>query len=189
MRLMMLLGVIAVAAALTSEAPAYARGGGHGGGGGGGYSGGGYSGGGHMGVGGFKGGGHFGSGGFSRGAGHFGGFHGAGPTVASGGHLSSGGLHPVRSGGLHGRRRAGGGIGIGGAFASAYQGWPSYDEYRYADYYGDVDGSSDVAYCEQKYRSYNPAIGTYLGYDGKRHACRSTIAAIFRLRRSGNRRF
>jgi hypothetical protein len=27
------------------------------------------------------------------------------------------------------------------------------------------------AYCAQRYRSYDPASGTYLGYDGRRHAC------------------
>jgi hypothetical protein len=27
------------------------------------------------------------------------------------------------------------------------------------------------AYCEQKYRSYDPGSGTYLGYDGERHPC------------------
>jgi len=32
------------------------------------------------------------------------------------------------------------------------------------------DGGS-VAYCQQTYRSYDPASGTYLGYDGMRHAC------------------
>jgi hypothetical protein len=28
-----------------------------------------------------------------------------------------------------------------------------------------------VAYCAQRYRSYDPASGTYLGYDGLRHPC------------------
>lgn len=32
-------------------------------------------------------------------------------------------------------------------------------------------GSSGSAYCAQRYRSYNPATGTYLGYDGQRHSC------------------
>lgn len=27
------------------------------------------------------------------------------------------------------------------------------------------------AYCAQRYRSYDPASGTYLGYDGLRHPC------------------
>lgn len=28
-----------------------------------------------------------------------------------------------------------------------------------------------VAYCSQRFRSYDPASGTYLGYDGLRHPC------------------
>jgi hypothetical protein len=28
-----------------------------------------------------------------------------------------------------------------------------------------------VAYCVQRVRSYDPASGTYLGYDGLRHPC------------------
>ncbi|MGO4570751.1 BA14K family protein [Microvirga sp. 2TAF3] len=28
-----------------------------------------------------------------------------------------------------------------------------------------------VAYCAQRFKSYDPASGTYLGYDGLRHAC------------------
>ena len=31
--------------------------------------------------------------------------------------------------------------------------------------------SDAVAYCESRFRSYNRASGTYLGYDGRRHAC------------------
>ncbi len=31
--------------------------------------------------------------------------------------------------------------------------------------------SDTVAYCAQRYRSYDPASGTYLGYDGNRHPC------------------
>lgn len=32
-------------------------------------------------------------------------------------------------------------------------------------------GGDAVAYCESRFRSYDPASGTYLGYDGLRHAC------------------
>jgi hypothetical protein len=32
-------------------------------------------------------------------------------------------------------------------------------------------GGDAVAYCESRFRSYNPATGTYLGYDGLRHRC------------------
>lgn len=29
----------------------------------------------------------------------------------------------------------------------------------------------DASYCAQRYRSYDPASGTYLGFDGLRHSC------------------
>ncbi|WP_347338749.1 BA14K family protein [Bradyrhizobium zhanjiangense] len=32
-------------------------------------------------------------------------------------------------------------------------------------------GGDSAAYCAQRYRSYDPASGTYLGYDGLRHPC------------------
>jgi hypothetical protein len=32
-------------------------------------------------------------------------------------------------------------------------------------------GGDAVAYCSQRFKSYDPASGTYLGYDGNRHAC------------------
>ena len=31
--------------------------------------------------------------------------------------------------------------------------------------------SDEVAYCSQRFKSYDPASGTYLGYDGLRHPC------------------
>jgi hypothetical protein len=30
---------------------------------------------------------------------------------------------------------------------------------------------SATDYCAQRYRSYDPATGTYLGFDGQRHPC------------------
>ena len=32
-------------------------------------------------------------------------------------------------------------------------------------------GGDAVAYCMQRYKSYDPGSGTYLGYDGYRHPC------------------
>jgi hypothetical protein len=66
---------------------------------------------------------------------------------------------------------------IGGALAARPYYGPNY-------YYGpgpgpyaydvepevEVDGGS-VAYCQQRYKSYDPASGTFLGYDGLRHPC------------------
>ena len=78
------------------------------------------------------------------------------------------------------RGRRGFGPSVGFAFGGGY-GYPYYDDdyaYSYApDYYGDgyysqgYAGGDDVAYCQQRYRSYDPASGTYLGYDGLRHPC------------------
>lgn len=51
---------------------------------------------------------------------------------------------------------------IGGAIASQQaQAAPTYV----------VPNQSAVAYCAQRFRSYDPRSGTYLGYDGRRHAC------------------
>jgi len=34
-----------------------------------------------------------------------------------------------------------------------------------------AQSGGDEAYCMQRYRSYDPASGTFLGYDGLRHPC------------------
>jgi hypothetical protein len=68
----------------------------------------------------------------------------------------------------------------GVALGSAYAYGPDYyyDDYAYGpDYtYGtDVavvpDTGVDASYCAQRYRSWDPASQTYLGYDGQRHPC------------------
>ena len=52
---------------------------------------------------------------------------------------------------------------------------PDYNSYAYYDYapggYVAPAPDRDVAYCTQRYRSYDPASGTYLGYDGLHHPC------------------
>lgn len=75
---------------------------------------------------------------------------------------------------------------IGGAIIGATQpyGYGAYDSYGYAPGYaygpgyrrGYVVGPAyaagdDIAYCQQRFRSYDVASGTYLGYDGMRHPC------------------
>jgi hypothetical protein len=78
---------------------------------------------------------------------------------------------------------------IGGALASPGYGYyggsgyyaPSYYDDQYYDdggYYDDGAvaaaapvGDDTVAYCRQKFKSYDPESGTYLGYDGSRHPC------------------
>lgn len=99
-----------------------------------------------------------------------------------------------RGGGYRGGfgRRGFGGVGIGlgtglllgGALAAS----PYYYGSGYPGYYGgygyggpvvvdegyaddSVVEGNDVASCSQRFKSYNPATGTYLGYDGLRHPC------------------
>jgi len=49
---------------------------------------------------------------------------------------------------------------IGGALAAAPR-----------TYYGPGVTADEVAYCSRRFKSYDPSSGTYLGYDGDRHAC------------------
>jgi hypothetical protein len=67
------------------------------------------------------------------------------------------------------------GYGYGYDYAPGYYGYgydPGYS-YGYAAPGGYVAAApgEDVAYCAQRFRSYDPASGTYLGYDGYRHPC------------------
>jgi len=43
--------------------------------------------------------------------------------------------------------------------------------YRAAPVIEDVEEDDAEAYCIQRFRSYDPESGTYLGYDGFRHPC------------------
>ena len=59
----------------------------------------------------------------------------------------------------------GGAVGTAGAIASApFRGYRNDNSYAYME-------SNGSSYCAQRYRSYDPASGTYLGYDGQRHPC------------------
>jgi len=66
---------------------------------------------------------------------------------------------------------------IGGALAAPYYYGPGYygPGYAYGPGYVAVEpagpGGDAVAYCMQRFQSYDPASGTYLGYDGLRHPC------------------
>lgn len=63
----------------------------------------------------------------------------------------------------YGRGYGGGAAVIGGLAAGAIIGGAIANSQARA---GDAD-----AYCSQRFKSYDPASGTYLGYDGNRHAC------------------
>ncbi|MES2030779.1 MAG: BA14K family protein [Pseudomonadota bacterium] len=126
------------------------------------------------------------SGGGARFGGGGGGWHGGGQRFGGGGGWNHGG--GWRGGGWRGSGfgpgfAAGAIIGSGLA-ASSYYG-NSYGYYGGSPYYGssyyddapDVvevapdTGGGDVDYCIRTYKSYNVRTGTYLGYDGLRHAC------------------
>jgi len=84
--------------------------------------------------------------------------------------------------GHHGGWHRGGGYGVGAGLATglilggaiaANRGYDDgyYAEGGYADGYAAEAGGNDPNYCMQRYRSYDPASGTYLGFDGRRHPC------------------
>ena len=116
-----------------------------------------------------------------------GGFRAGGGAVYRGG---GGGGYAYRGGGYRGGYGGGGfipgavaGAVIGGAIASQYPygsggyygGGPAYYDDQYVDD-GAVavapdPGGDDAGYCAQRFRSYDPGSGTYLGNDGLRHPC------------------
>jgi BA14K-like protein len=56
----------------------------------------------------------------------------------------------------------------------AYAPGPYYADPGYEDpgpYSADPNGGDPVAYCLQRFKSYDPRSRTYLGYDGFRHPC------------------
>jgi hypothetical protein len=69
---------------------------------------------------------------------------------------------------------------IGGALAAPYYYGPGYyygaPYYSAPAYYAPAPGyygapAGDVSYCMQRFRSYDPSSGTYMGNDGHRHPC------------------
>jgi hypothetical protein len=63
---------------------------------------------------------------------------------------------------------------IGGALAAPYYYGPGYYPGPYYPGPAYVEGGppdDGVAYCMRRYRSYDPASGTFLGNDGNRHPC------------------
>ena len=84
------------------------------------------------------------------------------------GHHYRGGRY-YRRGGNGGAVAAGviGGLALGAMMGAAASAPPP--AYGYAPGYS--GGGDWIAYCSSKYRSFDPASGTYLGYDGLRHPC------------------
>ena len=64
-----------------------------------------------------------------------------------------------------------GGAILGGMLAAPYYGYgPGPYAYEPGPY-GPGYGGNAVAYCMQRFRSYDPSSGTYVGFDGLRHSC------------------
>ena len=68
------------------------------------------------------------------------------------------------------RRGYGRGALIGGLAAGALIGGALAAQAQPAQVVGAPAGDA-TAYCLQRFKSYDPASGTYLGYDGQRHPC------------------
>ena len=60
-------------------------------------------------------------------------------------------------------RVVGDAIGTAGAIATA--------PFRALDGNASYAMGPDATYCAQRYRSFDPASGTFMGYDGRRHPC------------------
>lgn len=119
-----------------------------------------------------RGGFHHGGGGF-----HGGGFHQG--FARSGGFHDGGWRHnrDYAGGGYYGGYGYGGlGLGlaagvIGGALLASQAPYYGYTDYGYSAAYPGYGSGGAQAYCQSRFKSYNPATGTYLGYDGLRHSC------------------
>ena len=59
----------------------------------------------------------------------------------------------------------------GPTYAPGYYDDGYYDDGAVAAAPAPAAGDDGVSYCMQRYRSYDPNSGTYLGTDGYRHAC------------------
>jgi hypothetical protein len=100
---------------------------------------------------------------------------GAGSWQGHGGNWGGRGYHHYRRGGFWPGFATG--AAIGGLGSYAYYGSSYYDDPYYYGYYDEPTvavvpgGGDDAAYCAQRFKSYDPASGTYLGYDGRRHPC------------------
>jgi len=100
--------------------------------------------------------------------GHFGGgFHGG--AFHGGWHGGHGGWHGGGWGGIG--LGFGTGLAIGSALAYPGYAYDYYDDGYYAPPVYAAPQADSTGYCMQRFKSYDPASGTYLGYDGQRHPC------------------
>ena len=64
-----------------------------------------------------------------------------------------------------------GGAIIGGAIANSRRERDYYYDEPPPRYRGPPPDDDAVEYCMQRFKSYDPRSGTYMGYDGYRHSC------------------
>jgi hypothetical protein len=103
---------------------------------------------------------------------------GGGSSFRGGSQVSRSGNQFARGGNFRGHRRGGFGFGVAaGAALGGYYGYDNdyYDNAYYGDGYGPAyayeGGDDSSGYCSQRYRSYDPSTGTYMGYDRQPHPC------------------
>ena len=75
--------------------------------------------------------------------------------------------------GYYGAAVAAGAIGAG-AYYGAYgseEHYAGYDSGQYYNYVGQGSTAESTNGCAERFRSYNPATGMYVGYDGLNHSC------------------
>lgn len=116
------------------------------------------------------------------GRGSLGGFHGSyagrGGYGYRGGGAAAAGIAGVAAGVIVGGALAGQAY-PGYGYQQAYSGYgyqqtdPGWADagYPYAQSPPAYADGGSVAYCESQFQSYNPATGTYLGFDGLQHPC------------------
>lgn len=98
----------------------------------------------------------------------------SGPVAGAGWHGGGGWNRGGWNRGYYrGHRGYGWGPALGGFAAGAIIGGALAAQAAPAPYYAAPAPAydDDVAYCMQRFKSYDPASGTYLGYDGLRHPC------------------
>jgi hypothetical protein len=100
-------------------------------------------------------------------------FRGGGYGYRRGGGAAAAGIAGLAAGALLGGALAAPGYPDQGYYSGGYYA-PGYYAPDPGYYYAPVPAypaGGSVAYCQSLYRTYDPASGTYLGYDGLRHPC------------------
>ena len=115
--------------------------------------------------------GGFGGGGVGALHGGGGGWHGGGGAWHGGGGWNGGYGGYGGWGGGYGQDYGYGGVALGAGLLGAAILGSQVPYYGSGYAYPQGGGGESSASCESRFKSYNPATGTYLGYDGLRHPC------------------